>query len=802
MTKALIIKTTALVLMGMVFFAPFGLLGQVMIINDDHHDHNQVYFNKGEIISPGESNNVEISGSSRIIYTSFEKILLMPGFKADSLTGDGSFKANISEEGFTIQRLYPDTSITSINTFQKLELGLILPEHIRLQVDSFMLNPPNSVYDEYDGLNPFDPADISVEARFTNLDYPGIPDKKTYGFYMKEFAYINPAPGITYWAENGTIHNWRIRFSPDLAGNWQANVFISFKGHPELDSLLFQSFDFTCVESSNPGFIEPNENNPRMLKFSGSGDQFFGIGLNIAWPEKWTDSPYGYYNVVEPSRFQSHRNDIRKLAQGEGNFSRIVSSSFDYNFEWELLNFYDSKFNNDSIPWGSEAIEGYEEVGRQALAYELDSLFMVCEEVGVYLVYCLEYHYQFGSSHPGYPGFANYPYSWPKNPYNSIADVDSAADFFTNENARLRYKNKLRYIFARWGYSTAIMGFELLSEIDQINCTGAYGEDGAKAWEYCPYKDTTAGAYQFRSDLQSWHYDMYEHIRSKDHLDIKNHMISTSYAGLPKSPDTIFEFMDFSSLHAYRRLPSKNKANFNRYKDRLLEAPELWNKPFYFGEMGLSGSSILGCNALGYYACDDLSFHNDSWASAMFSGISQGMHWWWNKGILDDHLGVLSNLKIFFNAINLKDNNFTQIGSNWGNSLESEDVTFEYYYSHTENKDVIFGWVHNYEVHWQNMIYNHQDCLTDEIADWDSSCIPESQVIIDPVDATITIYDVQIGAVYALQIFNTRTGEFKPIQNLFALNSSINISFGTLGNDPDNVLQPPDYGFILTKLTD
>lgn len=47
-------------------------------------------------------------------------------------------------------------------------------------------------------------------------------------------------------------------------------------------------------------------------------------------------------------------------------------------------------------------------------------------------------------------------------------NVKADEDFFTSEDAKARYRNYLRYIVARWGYSPAIAAWEFFNEVDNI----------------------------------------------------------------------------------------------------------------------------------------------------------------------------------------------------------------------------------------------------------------------------------------------------------------------------------------------
>lgn len=56
--------------------------------------------------------------------------------------------------------------------------------------------------------------------------------------------------------------------------------------------------------------------------------------------------------------------------------------------------------------------------------------------------------------------------SWADNPYNSVrgGPVDKPKDFFTDGKARLFAEKKLRYVLARWGYSSSLLAIDLLNE--------------------------------------------------------------------------------------------------------------------------------------------------------------------------------------------------------------------------------------------------------------------------------------------------------------------------------------------------
>jgi hypothetical protein len=71
--------------------------------------------------------------------------------------------------------------------------------------------------------------------------------------------------------------------------------------------------------------------------------------------------------------------------------------------------------------------------------------------------------------------------------------------------------------------------------------------------------------------------------------------------------------------------------------------------------------------------------------------------------------------------------------------------------------------------------------------------------VIDPVYAEIVFDNIEDNQSFTLQKYNTRSSEFLPPEVYTSTNGSLIIPFGDLGNDPDNNIIPPDYGFIIIK---
>ena len=59
--------------------------------------------------------------------------------------------------------------------------------------------------------------------------------------------------------------------------------------------------------------------------------------------------------------------------------------------------------------------------------------------------------------------------NWPTNPFNSAVSggfLAAPQDLWNSTRAYSLFQRRFRYIVARWGYSTALMSWELWNEVD------------------------------------------------------------------------------------------------------------------------------------------------------------------------------------------------------------------------------------------------------------------------------------------------------------------------------------------------
>jgi hypothetical protein len=245
-----------------------------------------------------------------------------------------------------------------------------------------------------------------------------------------------------------------------------------------------------------------------------------------------------------------------------------------------------------AIEWNDTGLGNYDR--RQYRAWQLDQLFQMARERGIYIELVLLNHGAFSeTTNP----------EWNYNPYNARlgGPLDSPADFASDEAARDYFKRRLRYIAARWGYSTQLFAWEWWNEVN---------------WTPIP---TEA--------LAAWVVEMTAYLKPFDPYD---HLVSISYAGSGWPQVLDLPEIDFLQHHEYTRL------------DPLEESPRslAWQqdfspgKPVLFAEFGYSA----GVEDETSFDQQGIHLHNGLWA-ATFSGFaSSAMYWWWDSYI--DPLGL------------------------------------------------------------------------------------------------------------------------------------------------------------------
>jgi hypothetical protein len=396
-------------------------------------------------------------------------------------------------------------------------------------------------------VNTYDYDEINIKATLVS---PSGKIKEIDGFFMQDFN-LNETNGTLTIINQGVF---KIRFSPDEIGTWNYTIRVDSKyGSDQLAPA-----SFTCTDSDEKGFIRVSPSN--YLHYD-DGCQYIPIGYNIAWHN---NNPVLNYTTW-----------LSKLSAVGGNFYRLWMPHWGLSMEWRNGN-------------GYSGLRKYKETN---MAY-LDWLVEYSEEKNMGIMLCIQHHGQVSTTvNP----------NWSESPYNVAngGPCATTADFFTNQIAKNHTKNRLKYILARWGYSTSIMSWELFNEVN---------------W--------TDNAVAIETSVASWHAEMASFIKEND---VYNHLVTTSTASedygkeIWNNPD-----IDFTQSHIYINNENIERAIISSSKQRLKE----FEKPTLMGEFGLGDNANLS-----NIDADGVHIHNTIWASLFSGAMGTAMSWWWDNYI-------------------------------------------------------------------------------------------------------------------------------------------------------------------------
>lgn len=135
--------------------------------------------------------------------------------------------------------------------------------------------------------------------------------------------------------------------------------------------------------------------------------------------------------------------NLQKLHQHEMKFAKLMMTPWGY-----------------QIDWSETGWRNYQ--GRQRQAFMVDSIFRMADSLGIFLQLAFSIHNELNF---GYPAE-----DWTSNPYNisNGGCCTNAWEFFSHPGVLSAFRNRLRYLSARWGYSTKLFAWELLSEADNF----------------------------------------------------------------------------------------------------------------------------------------------------------------------------------------------------------------------------------------------------------------------------------------------------------------------------------------------
>lgn len=389
--------------------------------------------------------------------------------------------------------------------------------------------------------NPFDPAEVSLDATFTAPDgsVRAVP-----GFYYQDFTRSVENRYEEFQPAGDPV--WKVRFAPGQLGPYTYEVNVTdARGVTQVASGSFEA-----VESEEPAFIRLGPLGQRTFEYE-TGQPFVPIGINDN--STWTSQDdYGldvYYDLL-PQFSDNEINMIRLQMTPNDGALTWSPGLFDYGV-WRYYN----------------GLNGY----NLASAWKFDRLLELVHDENMSAFVNIEQALALGS----FAGTESQ--AWISSPYN-VANggmLNRPAEFFSNDDAKTYFKNQLRYIVARWSYSPSVFAWELFNEFDWV----------------LDDQDFTADEIEATLD---WHAEMSEYLHDIDPFD---HLVTTNvatpihfwpedswYFDLWQIPD-----LDVCNFHLYN-LPLFTNDTVKNLVDYLNAFYAKTTKPCVIGEWGIDSN--------------------------------------------------------------------------------------------------------------------------------------------------------------------------------------------------------------------
>ncbi len=695
----------------------------------------------------------------------------------------GTLQIENSSENASVAWIYPNDRILETGRYEKMEIGLKLPGSVQHHMDAFFRQDSR-----IDQINPFNRHDLNIQMKIYHNDKVV---RTVDGFYYEEFKRdLNH----NIWLKDTTSFPIRLRFSPKEIGEYHAEISIET---PELD--LFPkstySFSFKVIESDKLGPIEQGEH-AKNYRYEKSKESFVGVGQEIPWAiwNRWDEIDVS----ANPDRFMQLYQSVDALDKAGGNYTRFVATPWSLQFEWEALGNYQPKLPQ---------------------AWEFDRINEDCEAREIYFLYCALLHSPLESRSDEEAKFNMPGVRWETFCYNDndqttarIASepkigITKPVEYYSNEIAFDHQQNYFRYLIARWGYSSAIAGWQIMSEADQT----------------CDYRDVTLedgtvidNSYD-REQVNLWAGKMVKYLED-DLGDEKMKSIAfitgKNYSSFLWDPEIYkYEEMDFLGLHDYvfeteesgRFIRNRNLITRHETVTNLnvgieyggIVHPQFQEKMFIYDEFGhtISIPKVWPDDAdqdptVYMNSCMDFNFKQDLWFTfASGCGVA-GLDWWnpeepkrqkqWKR--------YFPGLVSFASSIDFENVNYSEVKDKRGIYYISQRWPFERDDIERSNSkdykkwDLLegytlidstqsqgFGWMNNRSFHWGNLV-DSLPCLDLIVNGKEPFSRPymylpqdddltEKPIHINDEDAYIKVFNLKRRGKYQVDFYDTESGE-------------------------------------------
>lgn len=419
--------------------------------------------------------------------------------------------------------------------------------------------------------NPFDNDDIELIGIFQS---PGGEQFVIPGFWMQ--PYQNTCDEPCFELEPEGDPEWQVRFTPQETGEWSYTLQVRDNG----TIIDVRDGRFTVEPSDGRGFVRPGENG-RYFGYS-NGQPYFPIGHNLNWS----------FDAI--GGLETYDQWLRDLANAGGNYARLyIDVPWFINLEWEGdVGFY---------------------MAAQDKAAMLDLVLERAADYGVQLQLVLLWH-QALRTYNGPPVIVpdNIPRpdvgaDWDDNPYNILNGgvLSGPSVFFFDDVAQEFFRQRLRYIVARWGYSPQIFAWEI---IDRIDNTANFDPAVSGPW--------LQGITSYLRQI-----DQHDHLITAGSRDYQSIVAENA-------------LLDFASAQFYQRLPIESTGDqVTGVVDVISSYLEAGFTPVLLADYSLNPwFEPIEADPMGVH------FQNTLWAAALSGASGSAMSDWWDTYIIPQGL--------------------------------------------------------------------------------------------------------------------------------------------------------------------
>ena len=350
---------------------------------------------------------------------------------------------------------------------------------------------------------------------------------------------------------------WKARFAPQELGNYEYKFALSKAGKTKSTS---KPQTFNSKASDAPGFLHVKSD--WVLQFD-NGKPFRGVAENICWESRDNDDSKFFRELHEMADVYNYDYMLTDFAKNGGNFYRTWMCS------WNLPIDYKGPFNNSRYTMSNEFYN-------PSAVERMDYLIELSESLDLYIMLVL-----------GQGGYM----------VRDGGVATSSEDFFKGRAPRDRYKNRLRYIVARWGYSPSIAMWEFFNEVDNVQYRNRNNPIDSKL-------------------IVDWHDEMATYIKQ---IDPYNHIVTTSISHIDVEGLNSVKDIDINQKHIYN--------NTNVIPSEIWKYTKEYKKPYIIGEFGYEWD--WSKNFDDFSDGMDVDFKRGLWYGMFSPTPVLPMSWWW-----------------------------------------------------------------------------------------------------------------------------------------------------------------------------